>query len=224
MWLLLACATSRPSFASGERVVQDTGTADSGSTVAPLELAPMVTLADGTGIDPVEVTLVDGLPVAALHVVPTTLVTWYDAVDACAADGRHLCTWEEWRDACDGTPGDGGSTFPWGDTPEPETICALADPDGTTTWSELQPTASLSECATSDGVYDQMGNAWEWVDLGRVDDSGVPVPGKVGGAWYAGHANARCDVDPMDEHPPDFRGTIGFRCCVAPGASAGSAE
>lgn len=147
---------------------------------------------------------------------PATNITWYQAFGVCENAGKHLCRWEEWRDACDGESGAGGERFPWGSEPEPETVCALVNQDGTTGWDGLVPTGSLAGCRTDEGVFDQVGNAWEWVDLQAWHADGVPLAGKVGGAYYAGYANGACDEPAMTEHPPYFAGTIGFRCCVDP--------
>lgn len=154
---------------------------------------------------------------AVPYAVPDAHVSWYQAVAICANTGAHLCTWDEWRDACDGVPGDGGSTYPWGEEPSPEGRCALADADGTTDFDGAQPAGSMAGCTGANGVYDQIGNLWEWVDLGEVGPDGRPVAGKVGGAWYAGYGNGLCPAAPSTEHGPEFEGSIGFRCCVAPG-------
>lgn len=146
-------------------------------------------------------------------VEPAEHLTWYQAFAACENAGAHLCTWEEWRDACDGWAGVGGTTFPWGEKPHSVERCVVAEADGSTRWTSAQPTGSMPDCAGPTGVYDQMGNVWEWVDIGEVDDDGRPVPGKVGGAWYAGYGSAICGGEPNTQHDPDFEGAIGFRCC-----------
>lgn len=143
-------------------------------------------------------------------VAPTEHITWYQAFAVCAESGRHLCTVEEWQAAC------GASAYPWGDSPDPVEVCAVANPDGTTAWSGTQPTGSLPDCASPAGVHDQIGNLWEWADPGLRDDAGLPVTAKLGGAWYAGGGDAACHVAAHDEHPPDFDGSIGFRCCSEP--------
>lgn len=236
--VLLACAPGLPSFGRGgvpqDPLPTDTGADDTGTTGTtdpttppePVVVAPVV-LPSGLAVDAVELTVegelgneaqpdgpdgsTTGVPIALAGVEPTTLVTWYQAVAVCENAGKHLCTWGEWAEACaEGT----GRTYPWGEEADADTRCALAHPDGSTSWGGLVPTAFLSECRTEAGVYDQVGNAWEWVDLGEVDADGVPVPGKVGGAWYAGYGAGGCPFEPNREHPPDFRGTIGFRCCA----------
>jgi len=235
--LLHGCAEERPSFAR-DGVPQeplDTGTPDTtpedtatdGTSVPePVVVAPVVH-ASGLVVDAVELTVdgelgndaqpsgpdgsTTGVPLALAGVEPTTLVTWYQAVAVCANAGKHLCTWDEWAEACaEGT----GRTYPWGEEPDGDSRCALAHADGSTSWGGLVPAGSLAGCRSEAGVYDQVGNAWEWVDLGEFDADGLPVPGKVGGAWYAGHGAGGCPFEPNREHAPDFRGTIGFRCCA----------
>ncbi len=143
-------------------------------------------------------------------VVPTIHITWYQAYAVCAASGRHLCTVDEWQQAC------GAAKYPWGDAPAAVDVCAVANIDGSTTWTDTQPTGSLPACVSAGGVYDQMGNAWEWADPGATTGDGLPATAKLGGAWYAGGADAECGRDAHDEHPPTFDGTIGFRCCSEP--------
>lgn len=144
-------------------------------------------------------------------VEPSVHVSWYQAYAACLNSGKHLCTTVEWQAAC----ASDGSPFPWGEAPEPEDVCAAVDAEEQPVVDAIQRTGAMPDCVSAEGTYDQLGNAWEWTDSG-LDADGLPVPHKVGGAWYAGHYNARCDAAPMSEHPPDFEGTIGVRCCSTP--------
>jgi formylglycine-generating enzyme required for sulfatase activity len=141
-------------------------------------------------------------------VVPTDLLSWYQASAACGNAGKHLCTVTEWQLAC------GAAVLPWGEQPPAEEVCALPAPDGTTPWIELQPTGSLPACRSPEGVYDQIGNAWEWADPETTDAEGLPHAAKMGGAFYAGAGNGNCVVGPFLDHPPAFSGTIAARCCV----------
>lgn len=70
---------------------------------------------------------------------------------------KHLVTLEEWRLAA----GDG--VFPTGDD-WPADTCAVLTAEGETQVSALQATGSFPDCVSDSGVYDQLGNAWEWVD------------------------------------------------------------
>lgn len=145
---------------------------------------------------------------AVVGVVPTIHVSWYQAVAACENAGKRLCTVDEWHAACST-----GSTFPWGEEPVPAEVCAVPTSAGDGAWDELQPTGSLPECVSPLGVFDQMGNAWEWAD-GGVDDDGLPVSAKLGGAHYAGGGDALCLAAPNLDHTPGFDGTIAARCCT----------
>lgn len=141
-------------------------------------------------------------------VVPTAPTSWYQARGACLNAGKHLCTVPEWQAAC------GAGPFPWGDEPRGDEVCALPGDDGTTTWDELQPTGSLPDCRSPSGIFDQVGNAWEWADPGSFDESGEPSTAKLGGAYYAGQGNATCGAEYVDDHAPWFEGTIAGRCCI----------
>lgn len=141
-------------------------------------------------------------------VVPTVLLSWYQASAACANAGKHLCTALEWQTAC------GATILPWGEEPPAEEVCAIPAPDQTTEWTELQPAGSLPDCRSPEGVYDQIGNAWEWVDPEATGGDGLPLAAKMGGAYYAGAGSGNCVVSPFTEHPPEFSGTIAARCCV----------
>lgn len=105
---------------------------------------------------------------------PTEGIDWFSAKAACegtpAGDGfKHLATSQEWEDAGDGVIGEGGTRYPWGDD-LPVTRCYLpgvAAPGFGAKPGEpilAAPTGSFAECRSAAGVYDQIGNAWEWVD------------------------------------------------------------
>lgn len=157
-----------------------------------------------------------GVPYSVAGVPPEIGISWYQAYALCENAGKHLCTPEEWRDGCDGVVGDGGSRWPWGEEPDPDQVCNAVSQDGTSQYTELALTGEFPECRTPSGVFDQSGNAWEWVDPGETGSDGLPKPGKVGGAYYSGQGSLQCGMEPMMDHTPDFSGTIGFRCCVEP--------
>lgn len=226
MFLSLFLACDGAPDETGAPVAEDTASGDTGWTGA---CPPRMVQVEDFCIDPFETTLsADDLSAALgeldqsdvwpdTHVtavatplegvIPTVQLSWYQAYGACLATGKHLCTVTEWQKAC----GDG--ELPWGDTPAPEEVCAVPAPDGTTEWTELQPTGSLPECRSPAGVFDQIGNAWEWADPESATD-GVPAAAKMGGAFYAGMGNAGCQIPPFLDHPPEFAGTIAARCCV----------
>ncbi|MDP2310135.1 MAG: SUMF1/EgtB/PvdO family nonheme iron enzyme [Pseudomonadota bacterium] len=141
-------------------------------------------------------------------VLPTVLLSWYQASAACSNAGKHLCTVLEWQTAC------GTGPLPWGEEPPAEEVCAIPAQDLTSEWTALQPTGSLPDCRSPEGVFDQIGNAWEWVDPEATGADGLPQAAKMGGAYYAGPGNGNCVVGPFLDHPPSFSGTIAARCCV----------
>jgi hypothetical protein len=86
---------------------------------------------------------------------------------------KRLAASQEWSDAADGTLGSGGLSYPYGDE-WIDDACATPLRDGQVVLETLQRTGSLAECVSPFGVYDAVGNAWEWSDSGAVHDiSGV---------------------------------------------------
>jgi formylglycine-generating enzyme required for sulfatase activity len=135
-------------------------------------------------------------------VLPWRDLTWFEARDACAAVGKRLCTADEWADACDGTPGEGGRTYPYGDTYGPDT-CNGRDRD-----TGIQPTGSLPFCVTPEGVLDLSGNVSEWL----ATEVAPGARGVRGGAARGSDNFLQCA--PLDRYAPDQAfGLRGFRCC-----------
>ncbi len=113
-------------------------------------------------------------------VLPSQMISFGQAQVICAntpvldADGaqvgfKWLATAEQWRDAADGLPGEGGTFYPYGNEVDPD-ICVTPDSDGTQVFDAPQPTGSMEGCVSSFGVYDQCGNVFEWVDPQRSID------------------------------------------------------
>ena len=141
-------------------------------------------------------------------------VSWYQAYAACKGKGWHLCSSEEWQDACDGVAGAGGASFPTPNGKYKPEQCAVGDfVEGVK--AELAKTGERSKCHTSTGIHDMLGNLWEWTDPGGKDEKGRPLIDKRGGAHY-GAEPVSCQFSSVASHGPAFVGTIGFRCCVSP--------
>lgn len=154
-----------------------------------------------------------GWPKSLVDVLPSINITWYQATALCENIGKRLCTVSEWQDACDGVPGEGGTTYPWGESPTPDRVCAAPNEQDVSAYTDVQRTGSLPDCRSPSGIYDQIGNAWEWADT-ETTEGGVPVAAKLGGAYYIGWGSATCHAPPITDHPPDFEGTIAVRCCA----------
>ncbi len=79
---------------------------------------------------------------SVVGVTPSRFITWFQAAQACANVGKHLVTNAEWQMAAAGTPDDSDS-------------CNVLT-DGT------EQTGSRTECVSTRGAFDMVGNLWEW--------------------------------------------------------------
>lgn len=159
---------------------------------------------------------------------PTVAITFNEATELCAAEGKRLCTSDEWTQACEGPE---HSPYPYGFTRNRESCnhdkpyiipndSAYQDPE--TRASEVarvnqsEPSGSRAACVSSYGVFDMTGNVDEWV----VNESGsVRGPeyesGLKGGYW--GPVRNRCRPMTTDHNQWHHGYQIGFRCCKNPG-------
>jgi formylglycine-generating enzyme required for sulfatase activity len=137
---------------------------------------------------------------------PVVCVTWYQAQQYCRACGMGLPTEMQWEYAARaGTSHDEGS----GDPPRG---AAVSRSDGPQRVGIGPPNRW--------GLYDMIGNVWEWVrDTYAADayqsDSSVPAAGFYrvirGGGWYSTASQAT--VANRERFSPDFgEVSIGFRC------------
>ena len=81
------------------------------------------------------------------HYPPSRGMTWFQAQQACALSGKHLCTNGEWQTAASGT-----------------TDSTLCNTNSKGSWS-IGYTGQFPKCISSYGARDMIGNAAEWVDL-----------------------------------------------------------
>lgn len=143
-----------------------------------------------------------------------TMTSWYQAYAACETQGWSLCTSEQWEDACDGLPGPGGKIYPSVDGEFVPGRCSIGDHRSNLSMP-LTLTGEMPGCRTESGIFDMQGNLWEWVDSGARTPEGLPVVDKRGGGHY-GAAPVKCSRHANGQHPPEWDGTIGFRCCTSP--------
>lgn len=162
-------------------------------------------------IDQYEESVSDGRYFSLKGKKPAELVTWNRVKDICQDKGGWLCTSAQWEDACDGQVGPGGTRYPYGDTFVQGRCATKTGQDRNL--SHSLPTGSLKGCVSAFGVYDMVGNVWEWADPQKKTDAGATLTDKRGGSHYVdGQQQSNCRDRNLD-HQPDFRGTIGFRCC-----------
>ncbi len=82
-------------------------------------------------------------------VTPSAFITWFQAQQACRNSGKRLPSNAEWQAAVAGTPDPG----PDNGTTDCNTGSAVA----------AVATGSRTNCVSSRGAFDMVGNLWEWV-------------------------------------------------------------
>jgi eukaryotic-like serine/threonine-protein kinase len=205
------------------------GSEDGSSDESPLHTVYL----DAFWIDQTEVTLgqfeafirvdnYDANPCGEGENHPVACVSWFDAQAYCEWAGRRLPTEAEWEKAARG--GLEGATYPWGDH---SLTCDHAAENGAQyrdCYGRTAPVGSFSP--NGYGLYDMVGNVWEWVSTlymaypydaadGRedVDASGYRV--LRGGTWdsVVGGRYLRIAYR-LRALPHDGNDGIGFRCAT----------
>ena len=130
---------------------------------------------------------------------PVTNVTWSEAKAMCEAEGKRLCTPEEWVLACRGPQ---GLRFPYGPVYD-GTKCNSESPiDAPQAIGDTPKT-----CVSVYGVYDLNGNVWEWVGTSLEQEVSIR-----GGAWSSSSC-AECALVFWENKPTTSSDRAGFRCC-----------
>ncbi len=139
--------------------------------------------------------------VAGVH--PTACITAYQAAVACQLSTKRLLTSAEWLAAAGGTVDT--------DTDNGTTDCNTNAPGAGV--NAPVNTGSRSACASTSGMYDAIGNVYEWT-VDRTTDVLTGVPSAQtwirGGYWLNGTS---ASVSLADQNVPyDASFSIGFRC------------
>ena len=183
---------------------------------------------------------------------PQGYISQLEAASACQNAGKRLCTLSEWYRAC---RGEHDTLYPYGATfvrgrcnvGKPHLLSLLHGTDARA-WSYeagfndpeldrrpgfLAETGAYSECVTSTGIFDLVGNLHEWV-ADRVDASiAQKLPLKPGMRARIGHNVGRgvfmggffsttnehgegCEFVTMAHEPSYHDYSTGFRCCKDP--------
>lgn len=93
---------------------------------------------------------------------PVVWVSWDDADTYARWASKSLPTSQQWEKAARGTR---GNTWPWGNQPTPAKCNVRGSGPGTTT-----PVATYASGASPYGIYDMVGNTWEWTTTATTAD------------------------------------------------------
>jgi len=147
---------------------------------------------------------------------PVVGVSWFDARAYClwltmlAGKECRLPTEQEWEWAAGGRREEAGRVlevkkYPWGDNPEPTPKHANYNGNE----DSNMPVGRYPDGATPEGLYDMVGDVWEWMENWHYEKN-KQAKALRGGSWYLKPEYLRCSA--RNSYYPDFRsGSSGFR-------------
>lgn len=114
---------------------------------------------------------------------PARWITWFQALEACAANGKALPTGSQWLRAARGTPDPGG--------------CQVSS-------SDARNAGGGAECQSAWGAQDMIGNVWEWTSewAANVGVQRTLPAVDAGAGTTIGGVQANYDLRPW---PSDYR-------------------
>jgi formylglycine-generating enzyme required for sulfatase activity len=151
---------------------------------------------------------------------PMVKVSLFDSMAFCAFARGRLPTEVEWEYAARG--GSADTIYPWGDTYSPDRANGQGV-RGRDTWKNSAPVGSFPP--NGYGLFDMIGNVWEWTttvdrdypyrrDDGREDPASPQARVVRGGSWDYGPLHLRLSFRDYDA-PTDRYEFLGFRCVRA---------
>jgi formylglycine-generating enzyme len=153
---------------------------------------------------------------------PYVMVTWMEAKDMCKAQGKRLCSEEEWTFACEGEE---ATPYPTGYSRD-STQCVIDEPWGMPKEGSLLPrdterakeeiervfhgavSGSERSCKSAAGIYDMTGNVDEWTHSSQAGERPSILKG-----GYFGPVRTRCRPATRAHNEWHLYYQEGFRCC-----------
>jgi PKD repeat protein len=129
--------------------------------------------------------------------MPVVDVSYEEAVETCAKEGKRICTAEEWQMACRNQ--NERSNYPYGKEYQVDRCNTIGNP---TVKNKLSASGVFLHCAGASGIFDMSGNAAEWTRGAYV----------YGGSWQSGEDGSRCDSHVQLQKGRKYF-YAGIRCC-----------
>ncbi len=160
-------------------------------------------------------------------VMPARMITWFQAQQACAASGKHLCTNEEWQTAVAGTYDPGswpGAAGACGSTSPSPGRCNTCSTGPRSTGQAGAVPGGANDCISMHGAEDMIGNLWEWTAYWATEpgwNGTISTWNAVGSASYGSDAYFHGGPEPSPAHrsPGSYQVWDGAAAARLPGAA-----